>query len=84
MMRKRFAERLRMAREMLELNGVVNVYELAAAQGISVNYARQIINTLRAVLRDRVELKGESLYMIDLTHKQKQISLDDRRLYIEQ
>ena len=80
MMRRRFADRLRMAKEMLELNGVVNIYELAAAQGISVNYARQIVNVLKTVMRDQVELRGESLYM-DLT--QKQINLDDRRLYIE-
>ena len=78
MMRRRFADRLRMAKEMLELNGVVNIYELAA--GISVNYARQIVNILKTVMRDQVELRGESLYM-DLT--QKQINLDDRRLYIE-
>ena len=80
MIRRRFADRLRMAKEMLELNGVVNIYELAAAQGISVNYARQIVNVLKTVMRDQVELRGESLYM-DLT--QKQINLDDRRLYIE-
>jgi len=68
-----------MARRMLMANGVLSIYELSAAQGISPSYAKQILKVLKTAMIDKVEFKGESLYLINLTdeHKQKQIKIDE-------
>jgi len=94
MTRARFSERLKHAKSLLEYQGFVGKYELAAIQQISPTYASMILKTLAEEMGDEVEFQGDTLWLKKVLlsaeeepepepSKLKQATLDDRVLYIE-